>query len=217
MENFLLDIIMSQMPHKFQNGRNTKIIMGVYIKQINLLVDVFNKLKLCFNLDNATGNQLDVIGSNFLVYRGNLTDEQYRKSIHLALDVFRASGSIARINQILKVQFPQSASILQELGEANVALEENRGSSTGDNIISQAVEILNFTKPLGVGFAIQTYLNINLIDTYDTLKEIELNRYHDRYYNKEKLMNNDYFLYDVGEYSFSVDSYIGVKMEVANE
>ena len=173
MGNFkLLTIkdIMATMPHKFKNAKNATIIMEAYLKQYNQMVKTLSDMIINFNIDKATGDMLDKIGTNVMALRKqNESDEDYRNRIKLAYITLKVSGNIKNFSTVFNdyLNIDKDVLNIRELGNANVALEFNRESGFDSKMVLMINEIIRFSKPVGVGFTIEPYSSVIILDTYN--------------------------------------------------
>ncbi|MGL5715000.1 MAG: hypothetical protein ACRCX2_18435 [Paraclostridium sp.] len=210
-----IEEILETLPHKFRTGKNVKIILDAYIKQYNKVLESYAKSVLFYNIDMAVGDQLDRIGSNFMVRRDNKDDDKYRESIKLAYAVYKVSGNILNFTSVFKDYLGIDISVLRvyEAGNANVILELNRSHQFGQDIVNIVNDIIKFGKPVGVGFSIEQFSEISIYDRYSHMIELEIDRYNKRYMLSGKFMDDALFMYDIYYMNISIDRYIGAKIE----
>lgn len=210
-----LEEVLESLPHKFQNGKNVKIIFNSYLKQYNNILNSYIQSNLMYNIDNAKGDQLDRIGRNFLVKRGNQKDDEYRNSIKLTWAVLKSSGNVYNLNKVFLEYLGLDKDVIsiKELDNAKIILELNRNNSA-QNIISSINAIMKFSKPVGVGFAVEPFTNIAIIDTYS---EIALDSLIDRWKNifmdDSKVMKNELHMWNTYYMNISVDKYSEIEIE----
>ena len=204
-----LQEIIDTLPHKFKNGTNVKIIFNAFLKQYNKIIASYVDSMLKFEIDSAVGDQLDKIGKNFLVSRGDLSDEDYRTQIKLYWAIYTASGNIGKINTILVDYFDLSKDIIYiyEDGNANVVIDLNK-NNTIEDITSMVSTIILSTKPLGVGFKIEPYSSTKITDTYltHTIESI-IDRWFYSYMTTGVLMDDAKHLYDTYYGNVAIDRY----------
>lgn len=210
-----IEEVLESLPHKFRNGKNVKIILDAYVKQYNKMLDSYAKSVLFYNLDMATGDQLDRIGSNFMVRRDNKNDDDYRESIKVAYAVYKISGNIFNFTKVFQEYLGIDISVLRvyEAGNANVILELNRSHSFGQDIVNIVNNIIAFGKPVGVGFSIEQFSQISIYDRYSSMIESEIDRFNKRFMVDSKFMDDALFMYDTYYMNIGVDRYIGAKIE----
>lgn len=211
-----IEDVLDSLPHKFRTGKNVKIILDAYVKQYNKMLDSYAKSVLFYNLDMATGDQLDRIGSNFMVRRDDSNDDEYREKIKLAFIVYKTSGNIYNFSKIFKEYLGIDATILNiyESGNAKVILELNRENKLSGNIVNIINDIISFGKPVGVGFSIEPYSSAILLDKYTQMQiESEIDRFNKRYMLSDKIMDNAYHMYSTYYMNISVDRYLPSTLE----
>ncbi|MGL5191863.1 MAG: hypothetical protein ACRC7S_19650 [Cetobacterium sp.] len=212
-----IEEVLETLPHKFRSGKNVKIILDAYLKQYNKMLETYSDSVVLYNIDKATGDQLDRIGSNFLVRRDNANDDDYREKIKFAFIVYKTSGNIYNFSKIFKEYLGIDATILHiyESGNANVILELNRENSLGTNIIQIINDIIQFGKPVGVGFSIEPYSSTILLDKYTQMQiESEMDKFNKRYMLSDKIMDNAYHMYSTYYMNIAVDRYLPSTLEV---
>lgn len=161
--------IMATMPHKFKNAKNATIIMEAYLKQYNQMVKTLMDILINFDINKATGDMLDKIGTNVMTLRkSNENDDDYRNRIKLAYITLKVSGNIKNFSTVFNDYLNIDKDVLQikELGNANVSLEFNRESGFDSKMVLMINEIIRFSKPVGVGFSIDPYSSVVILDTY---------------------------------------------------
>lgn len=204
-----IEEILNSLPHKFKNGKNVRIIFEAYLKQYNKIMATYIKAMNGFGLESSEGDQLDKIGSNFSIYRNAMTDSEYREQIKLYWAVYQASGNIQRISDIFISYFDLNKDIvyIRESGNANIVLELN-ANNTIPNITTKLNNIINTTKPLGVGFGILLYVSTSFKDTY-LGKNIEtiVDRYYIPNMENTKLLDNNRYLYGTFFGNIAIDNY----------
>lgn len=211
-----LEEVLESLPHKFQKGKNVKIIFEAYLKQYNKILNSYVQSNLMFNIDKAVGDQLDRIGKNFLVRRGNDNDDDYRQNIKLAWVVLKASGNIYNLNKIFLEYLGLDKDVVSiyEKGNANIVLELNRNNSA-PNIVSAINSIIAFGKPVGVGFAVEPFTSITILDTYEQyMLDMLIDRWKNRFMNDDLVMRNELHMYDTYYMNISVDKYSDVEIEI---
>lgn len=169
MQIITIEDIMNTMPHKFKNAKNAKIILEAYLRQYNAMVQTLIDVVLNFNIDRATGQQLDKIGANYLTERKpNESEEDYRNRIKLAYIVLQISGNIHNLSNVFKnyLNIDKDLIKIYEAGNANIVLELNKEKEFERGILNIINEIIKFGKPLGVGFSIEPYSLVIILDTY---------------------------------------------------
>ncbi|MGL5752643.1 MAG: hypothetical protein ACRCXT_19050, partial [Paraclostridium sp.] len=171
VEFIKVEDIIEVLPHKFRNGKNVKIIIDAYYKQYYKMINTLVVSVLCYNLDRAKGEQLDKIGSNFLVRRDNLSDDDYRNKIKLTFAIYKASGSIYNISKIFIDYLGVDLSVLKiyEAGGAKIVLELDRNNALGGNLVNAINDIIQFSKPVGVGFSIEPFSSASILDKYSVM------------------------------------------------
>lgn len=215
-EYVTLEEVLESLPHKFQKGKNVRIIFEAYLKQYNKILNSYVQSNLMFNIDKAVGDQLDRIGKNFLVSRGNDNDDDYRENIKLAWAVLKASGSVYNLNTIFLEYLGLDKDVISiyEKGNANIVLELSRDSSA-PNIISAINSIIAFGKPVGVGFSIEPFTNVIILDTYQqSIFDMLIDRWNNRFMNDNLVMQNELHMYDTYYMNVSVDKYDDVEIEI---
>lgn len=211
-----LEEVLESLPHKFQKGKNVRIIFEAYLKQYNKILNSYVQSNLMFNIDKAVGDQLDRIGKNFLVSRGNDNDDDYRENIKLAWAVLKASGNVYNLNTIFLEYLGLDKDVISiyEKGNANIVLELSRDSSA-PNIISAINSIIAFGKPVGVGFSIEPFTNVIILDTYQqSIFDMLIDRWNNRFMNDNLVMQNELHMYDTYYMNVSVDKYDDVEIEI---
>lgn len=211
-----LEEVLESLPHKFQKGKNVRIIFEAYLKQYNKILNSYVQSNLMFNIDKAVGDQLDRIGKNFLVSRGNDNDDDYRENIKLAWAVLKASGNVYNLNNIFLEYLGLDKDVISiyEKGNANIVLELSRDSSA-PNIISAISSIIAFGKPVGVGFSIEPFTNVIILDTYQqSIFDMLIDRWNNRFMNDNLVMQNELHMYDTYYMNVSVDKYDDVEIEI---
>lgn len=212
-----IEEILETLPHKFRTGKNVKIILDAYIKQYNKMLESYAKSILFYNIDMAVGNQLDRIGSNFMVRRDNTDDDNYRDRIKLAYIVYKTSGNIYNFSKIFKEYLAIDTDILNiyEAGNARVVLELNRENKLSGNIVNIINDIIQFGKPVGVGFSIEPYSSTILLDNYLQFQiESEIDRFKRVYMMSDKEMDNAYHMNTTYYMNISVDRYLPSTIEI---
>lgn len=215
-EYVTLEEVLESLPHKFQKGKNVRIIFEAYLKQYNKILNSYVQSNLMFNIDKAVGDQLDRIGKNFLVSRGNDNDDDYRENIKLAWAVLKASGNVYNLNTIFLEYLGLDKDVISiyEKGNANIVLEFSRDSSD-QNIISAINSIIAFGKPVGVGFSIEPFTNVIILDTYQqSIFDMLIDRWNNRFMNDNLVMQNELHMYDTYYMNVSVDKYDDVEIEI---
>lgn len=211
-----LEEVLESLPHKFQKGKNVRIIFEAYLKQYNKILNSYVQSNLMFNIDKAVGDQLDRIGKNFLVSRGNDNDDDYRENIKLAWAVLKASGNVYNLNNIFLEYLGLDKDVISiyEKGNANIVLELSRDSSA-PNIILAINSIIAFGKPVGVGFSIEPFTNVIILDTYQqSIFDMLIDRWNNRFMNDNLVMQNELHMYDTYYMNVSVDKYDDVEIEI---
>ncbi|MGL4998338.1 MAG: hypothetical protein ACRC5T_05160 [Cetobacterium sp.] len=228
--------ILESLPHKFRNGKNVKIIFEAYTKQYNLLWKSYIDLMQKNSIHVASGHHLDVIGKNFKVLRGKMDDKQYRQEILFMWGILKSSGNINQLNKLFTdfLDFDDANSELIEISNANIILRVNRSSSEG-YLLNKLTEVLKTAKPVGVGYKVEQYTDMVLIDKYFGVSYSDSDVLIDRYeiallvegvtklgekkitqkniFHKSLLIENtgffrdDLFMYSEYKYNLSVDSY----------
>lgn len=217
LEFIRIEDIIETLPHKFRNGKNVKIIIDAYYKQYYKMINTLIASVLCYNLDNAMGEQLDRIGSNFMVRRDNLDDESYRQKIKLTFAIYKVSGNIYNISRIFIDYLGIDLSVMKiyEAGNAKMVLELNRDTTIGGGIVSAINDIVQFSKPVGVGFSIEPFSSVSIIDKYVQMQiESEIDRFNKRYMLSDKIMDNAYHMYSTYYMNIAVDRYLPSTLEV---
>lgn len=215
-EYVTLEEVLESLPHKFQKGKNVRIIFEAYLKQYNKILNSYVQSNLMFNIDKAVGDQLDRIGKNFLVSRGNDNDDDYRENIKLAWVVLKASGNVYNLNTIFLEYLGLDKDVISiyEKGNANIVLELSRDSPT-PNIISAINSIIAFGKPVGVGFSIEPFTNVIILDTYQqSIFDMLIDRWNNRFMNDNLVMQNELHMYNTYYMNVSVDKYDDVEIEI---
>lgn len=215
-EYVTLEEVLESLPHKFQKGKNVRIIFEAYLKQYNKILNSYVQSNLMFNIDKAVGDQLDRIGKNFLVSRGNDNDDDYRENIKLAWAVLKASGNVYNLNTIFLEYLGLDKDVISiyEKGNANIVLELSSDSSA-PNIISAINSIIAFGKPVGVGFSIEPFTNVIILDTYQqSIFDMLIDRWNNRFMNDNLVMQNELHMYDTYYMNVSVDKYDDVEIEI---
>ncbi|MGL5189351.1 MAG: hypothetical protein ACRC7S_06805, partial [Cetobacterium sp.] len=157
------------------------------------------------------------IGSNFMVRRDNVNDDDYREKIKFAFIVYKTSGNIYNFSKIFKEYLGIDTTILHiyESGNANVILELNRENSLSTNIIQIINDIIQFGKPVGVGFSIEPYSSTILLDKYTQMQiESEIDKFNKRYMLSDKIMDNAYHMYSTYYMNIAVDRYLPSTLEI---
>lgn len=211
-----LEEVLESLPHKFQKGKNVRIIFEAYLKQYNKILNSYVQSNLMFNIDKAVGDQLDRIGKNFLVSRCNDNDDDYRENIKLAWAVLKASGNVYNLNNIFLEYLGLDKDVISiyEKGNANIVLELSRDSSA-PNIISAINSIIAFGKPVGVGFSIEPFTNVIILDTYQqSIFDMLIDRWNNRFMNDNLVMQNELHMYDTYYMNVSVDKYDDIEIEI---
>ncbi|MGL5050781.1 MAG: hypothetical protein ACRC6E_09200, partial [Fusobacteriaceae bacterium] len=229
--------ILESLPHKFRNGKNVKIIFEAYVKQYNSLWKSYIDLMQKNSIHVATGNHLDIIGRNFKVFRGKMDDKQYRQEILFMWGVLKSSGNVHQLNRLFTdfLSFDDANSELVEFSNANIVLRVNRSSSEG-YLLNKLTDVLKTAKPVGVGYKIEQYTDMVLLDRYFGVADSDSDVLIDRYetallvegiseggelqlskkgmFHKSLLIENtgffrnDLFMYSEYKYNLSVDSYV---------
>lgn len=210
-----LEEVLESLPHKFQNGKNVKIIFEAYLKQYNKIFTSYVQSNMMYNINNAVGDQLDRIGRNFLVSRGSQTDEEYRNSIKLTWAVLKSSGNVYNLSKIFLEYLGLDKDVIniKELDNAKIILELNRNNSA-PSIVSSINEIMKFAKPVGVGFSVEPFTNIAIIDTYSEMQlETLIDRWKNQFMDDNEFMKNELHLWDTYYMNISVDKYSEVEIE----
>lgn len=210
-----LEEVLESLPHKFQNGKNVKIIFEAYLKQYNKIFTSYIQSNMMYNINNAVGDQLDRIGRNFLVSRGSQTDEEYRNSIKLTWAVLKSSGNVYNLSKIFLEYLGLDKDVIniKELDNAKIILELNRNNSAS-SIVSSINEIMKFVKPVGVGFSVEPFTNIAIIDTYSEMQlETLIDRWKNQFMDDNEFMKNELHLWDTYYMNISVDKYSEVEIE----
>lgn len=206
-----IEEVLETLPHKFRSGKNVKIILDAYLKQYNKMLETYADSIVLYNIDKATGDQLDRIGSNFMVRRDNKDDDGYRYDIKLTYAILKTSGNIKNISDVFSdyLGIDIDSIRIYEHGSANIVLDINREYVFPIDIIGVANSIIKFAKPVGVGFNIEQFTNIKFIDTHsgfmNNLDGIELlidrvkkgYMIQKNYMDDDLSLNEDYF-YDIG-------------------
>lgn len=204
-----IEEILNSLPHKFKNGKNVRIIFEAYLKQYNKIMATYIKAMNGFGLESSEGDQLDKIGNNFSIYRNAMTDSEYREQIKLYWAIYQSSGNIQRISDIFINYFDLNKDIvyIRENGNANIILELN-ANNTIPNITTKLNNLINATKPLGVGFGILLYASTSFKDTY-LGKNIEtiIDRYYIPNMDNTKLLDNNRYLYGTFFGNIAIDNY----------
>lgn len=78
-------------------------ILEVYLKQIQDLEDAAFQVLLETILDNAVGEQLDVIGRIVVLAREGFADDTYRERLRAKIIINRGSGTIPEIIEIISL------------------------------------------------------------------------------------------------------------------
>lgn len=210
-----LEDVIETLPHKFQKGKNVKIIFEAYLKQYNKILKSYIDSNLMFNIDKATGDQLDKIGKNFFVLRKNKDDDDYRRRIKIAWAVFKSSGNVYDLNNIFLEYLGLDKNIvsISEVGNANIALEINRENSAPD-IISAINAIIKFGKPAGVGLSIEPFTKIIILDTYQqNTFDMLIDRWKTKYMNDDCVMQDELYMWDKYYMNISIDKYSEIEIE----
>lgn len=211
-----IEEIIESLPHKFRNGKNVNIILNAYYKQYEKIINTFVECAICYDIDTAIGDNLDKIGSNFMVRRDNSDDESYRLKIKLAYAVYKTSGNIYNISKVLIDFLGIDPNILYiyESGNANIVLELNRDNKFDANMVSAINDIIRFSKPVGVGFSTEPYSSTILLDKYTnaTIESI-IDRVNKRYMMNNIKMDNAYHMYTTYFMNCSVDRWHDSKIE----
>ncbi|MGL5714292.1 MAG: hypothetical protein ACRCX2_14825 [Paraclostridium sp.] len=207
-----IEEVLEALPHKFRSGKNVKIILDAYLKQYNKMLETYADSVVLYNIDKATGDQLDRIGSNFMVRRDNKDDDGYRYDIKLTYAILKTSGSIKNISDVFSDYLGIDINNIRiyEHGNANIVLDINREYVFPIDIVGFANSIIKFAKPVGVGFSIEQFTNIKLIDTYNGfLNEIELliDRAKKSYMTQKNYMDDDLSLNEDYFYDIGIDRY----------
>ncbi|MGL5753039.1 MAG: hypothetical protein ACRCXT_21030 [Paraclostridium sp.] len=210
-----IEEVLETLPHKFRSGKNVKIILDAYLKQYNKMLDIYADSVVLYNIDKATGDQLDRIGSNFMVRRDNADDDIYRDNIKLSYAIYKTSGNIFNLTKVFQEYLGVGISVLRvyEAGNANVILELNRSHSFGQDIVNIVNDIIAFGKPVGVGFSIEQFSQISIYDRYSSMIESEIDKFNKKFMVGSKFMDDALFMYNTYYMNISVDRYIGAKIE----
>lgn len=224
--------IMDTMPHKFKSAKNARIILEAYLKQYNAMVTTLRDIVLNFDIDKATGKQLDKIGANYLTERRpNESEEDYRNRIKLAYIVLQISGNIHNMSNVFKnyLSFDKDLIKVYEAGNAKMVLELNKDKEFQRSILTIINEIVKFGKPLGVGFSIEPYSSVVILDTYkertisatlDYLKGINVkDRYDNAYVDFVKYPVTHRYLKETKNYKHSqmkAKTHLGVRFDRNN-
>ncbi|MGL5190263.1 MAG: hypothetical protein ACRC7S_11520 [Cetobacterium sp.] len=219
-----IEEVLETLPHKFRSGKNVKIILDAYLKQYNKMLETYADSVILYNIDRATGDQLDRIGSNFMVRRDNANDDIYRDNIKLSYAIYKTSGNIANISKVFLEHLGINLEHLRvvESGNANIILELDRSYQFKHNIVDIVNNIISFSKPVGVGFSIEQFTNINIVDTYsgftgitsggiDMLIDRVKKKYLiQKYFMDDNLSLNEDYFYDIGidRYKTSIGSMV---------
>lgn len=80
--------------YQYQTAENIKLILSSFADQTQELEDVLQEFYTKLSLDDATGAQLDRIGSILNIPRGVYTDEAYRFLLRLVIVQYNSNGTI---------------------------------------------------------------------------------------------------------------------------
>lgn len=217
-KNFsLLEEVLQSLPHKFQKGKNVKIIFEAYLKQYNNILNSYAQANAVYNINKAQGDQLDRIGKNFLVQRNNKSDDDFRQNIKMTWAILKASGNVESLNKVFLdyLNLDKDIIVIKEKDNANIILELNRNTFE-TKIINAINAIMKFGKPVGVGFSIDSFSSFTILDTYSKDTD-QLNIFIDRYYNQfmsdDIIMDNNLFMYDTYYMNTGVDKYSEIEIE----
>ncbi|MGL5714607.1 MAG: hypothetical protein ACRCX2_16420, partial [Paraclostridium sp.] len=101
-----------------------------------------------------------------------------------------------------------------EAGGAKIVLELDRNNALGGNLVNAINDIIQFSKPVGVGFSIEPFSSASILDKYSVMAiESEIDRYNNIFMLSNKIMDEPYHMYDTYYMNISVDRYIGAKIE----
>lgn len=108
---------------QFRDVRGLGIILDALNAQTQALADVFWALFTERDLENAEGEQLDVIGRVLKEPRAGFADSPYRERLRAKIRVLRSSGGPLDILKIFKQLLPANTIFFSSIGGASFVLE----------------------------------------------------------------------------------------------
>lgn len=134
VSNIILDAIAEFPDYLATQGlTNINKLVAVIFQELNNFDGTFAEIERNYDIDQATLNGLDQIGTNLDTPRDGLEDEEYRTRLKIQQARNLADGTFSSIITILQSQLgidDPSLIIIEELGNANLRIEvpiENAG------------------------------------------------------------------------------------------
>lgn len=89
--------------YRKDSGSNVYKLMNIVSDELSEIKETFKTIEQWRDIDKAEGDVLDMIGSNVLQYRGQVTDDVYRVLIKSKIARNRSDGTLNYIIDILSV------------------------------------------------------------------------------------------------------------------
>jgi len=127
VSNIILDAI-EKFPDYLDTRDDSNInkLVVVLFEELNNFMGTLDEIETNYDIDRATLDGLDQIGTNLDTARGGLEDEEYRARLKLRQAQNLADGTFSSIISILQSQLgidDPSLIIIEELGNANLRVE----------------------------------------------------------------------------------------------
>lgn len=131
----------------FRRGPRNQLLVAAVMEQVQELEDQLWALANAFDLDDAVGDQLDILGRLNGEPRGNRTDDEYRAAIRVRILVNRSDGQVEQLIDILDAIDPTCTVHVAEGYPASLSISVDN-ISTGT--FADVNRMMQQAKPAGV-------------------------------------------------------------------
>lgn len=139
---------------QFREQPDIQSMLRAWLRETDELECAMFDLLAAFKLEDAVGDQLDILGAMVGEERQGRSDDVYRRFIQARIKSNNSSGLREELLQVLRLIEPTAEWALQELPPASFIAEEvTAGGSVAD--IDVVLEVVQRTKAAGVGAQVQ--------------------------------------------------------------
>lgn len=132
----------------FRQGPRNRAVLEVFAAQCQELEDAIWDMVLAFDVDTATGDQLDILGRILKVPKSYwMTDDDYRAAIRTTGLIYRSSGTHADLVAVSLALVPAATVWVRDTGTATVGVDL---STTGGLTLKTIITSLTRAKAGGV-------------------------------------------------------------------